>query len=148
MKRYIRCAVLPINKLAVQDRVELALSPTTSARDLVTLSKDRSSDVRAAVADNLNTPPDILEKLSKANSMNVLEGVADNINTPTDALTILYNRLEREYFESYHAYVIRLALARHPNTSKDILEKLAIIYGEVGNAAKAHLAVLDTEEDV
>ena len=62
-------------------------STTMSKKILSILSKD--SSVRYKVANNPNTPIDILEVLSKDEDNDVRYWVADNLNTPIDILRVL-----------------------------------------------------------
>ena len=64
------------------------MADTTKDKKILSiLSKD--SSVRYKVANNPNTPIDILEVLSKDEDNDVRYWVADNLNTPIDILRVL-----------------------------------------------------------
>jgi len=63
-----------------------ALKTDENILGLILLSKDSNSDVRCAVAENINTPTATLKDLSKDSDWCVRRAVAENINTPTATL--------------------------------------------------------------
>ena len=101
-------------KIAV--RWKVADNPNTPVNILEKLSTDEDLWVRRAVASNPNTPIDILEKLSTDEEWRVRCGVTENPNTPIDILEKL-SEDKREY--------VRRAVAANLNTPIDILKKLS-----------------------
>ncbi|VEP17727.1 hypothetical protein H1P_6390003 [Hyella patelloides LEGE 07179] len=95
-------------------RLSLARSSTTEPKTLVKLAESNDFNLLYAIAGNLNTPLDILEKLSEILSLQV--GIAANPQTPLSILKKL---------ASSKNYVVRQAVARNKSVSSEILEILA-----------------------
>ena len=72
--------------------------------------------VRAAVATNVNIAASLLENLGKDSENEVLRAVARQHSTRLATLKVLANSEDAE---------IQLAIATHPNTSREILTLLA-----------------------
>jgi hypothetical protein len=86
MKRYIKSAILPISDEDVVSRMTIATN-TDDAEILRELSKDPEPNVRINVADNENTPEDVLRELATDDWVDF--AVARNPNTPIDVLETL-----------------------------------------------------------
>jgi 3-methyladenine DNA glycosylase AlkC len=71
---------------------------------------------KCRVAENPNTPPEVLEKLANDVDYWVRYGVAENPNTPPKVL---------EQLATDEDYIIRCYVAKNPNTLPEVLEKLA-----------------------
>ena len=88
---------------------EVARSPQTALVVLRRLANDRQAWlVRAAVAGNPKTPPDVLERLSKDQAMPVRRAVAGNPKTPPEVL----ERLAKDL-----AWLVRAAVAGNAATT-------------------------------
>lgn len=118
----------------------IARNPGASLRILDTLARDESSYVRygleqnpqapqsalrtcyelygvsSNLAENPNTPKDILEECSRAEDANIREAVARNESTSPDVLNMLAND-SSEY--------VRATVAENPNTPQETLERLS-----------------------
>lgn len=64
-------------------------SADLSVKALTLLAQEESAGIRLAVAQNRNTPPDVLEILAKDKSIAVRAGVAGNPSTPNNVLKTL-----------------------------------------------------------
>ncbi|MDR2086884.1 MAG: ssDNA-binding domain-containing protein, partial [Dysgonamonadaceae bacterium] len=136
-------------------RKEVAGHPNTSAKVLERLAKDKEAWVRQRVADNPNTSAKVLERLSKDKNTKVCEAVVGNPNTSAEDLEKMYNRvldledawelreklegtfrqsafkvlkeLSKNYGEELYkeGVWVRKAVAGHPNTSAEVLERLS-----------------------
>ena len=95
----------------VPDPCKLARDPNTPAEALTELASNNIYSVRCAVAGNPSTPTKTLTKLASDNKY-VRRDVARNPNTPTKTLTKL---------ASDDDYSVRIAVARHPQTSEPVL---------------------------
>lgn len=111
MKRYIRSET----ELDVEQRKEIAKN-STSAKDLERLATDEYYMVRANVAQNPNTPLDILTHLAQDEYFLVRAYVAKNINSTADLLM----NLAQDSLDSVRYYV-----ACNPNTPTEVLKQLA-----------------------
>lgn len=63
---------------SINDRAQAAADPDADVADLREAAVDRSTKVRAAVAENPSTPSDVLERLVEDAKWQVRFGVADN----------------------------------------------------------------------
>ncbi len=116
-----------LSKLPLQERKDIAENPNTPPEILTILARDKDWDVRYEVAWNPNTPPEILTILARDESVGVRYGVANNPNTPPEALTILA-RDKDEY--------VRGRAAENPNYNQEVDLKTQI------KALKVHLDVV------
>ena len=89
-----------------------ALKTDENILGLIELSKDDDSDVRQAVAENINIPIAVLIELSKDNYYYVRRTVAENINTPIAVLIEL---------SKDNDYYIRCAVAGNITYIKGVL---------------------------
>ena len=106
---------IDLSKMGYFEKLNLARS-TKDIDTLRKLANDEYWDVRSDVAENPNTPVDILIKLSEDKSTtDIRRGVAKNLNTPVDILRKL----------SKDEYGIREAVASNPNTPLSVLKELA-----------------------
>ncbi|GAJ25006.1 unnamed protein product, partial [marine sediment metagenome] len=80
---------LEAQTLEEPSKKDLAENPNTPVEVLVELSEDEDSSVRRSVAKNLNTPVEVLVKLSKDKAGYVRYFVAFNPNTPVEVLVEL-----------------------------------------------------------
>ena len=101
--------------IGIKQRVGLA-SKTKDPGTLAVLSNHTDREIKKAVAKNLNTPSDVLEKMSKDKSFIVKAIVAENPNTPPETL----DRLSEEELE-----YTRVSVAKNPNTLPETLTKLS-----------------------
>lgn len=101
-------------------RQKVAENPNTPPELLTKLSSDREGSVRIAVAKNPNTSPEILNKFSKLRGNSTYDLLrrysGSNPNTPISTL----KRLANDYDSS-----VRLSVASNPNTPSEVLTKLA-----------------------
>lgn len=100
-------------------RVDLAKDTSTSKEILIILSEDECEEndyIKAKVAENPNTPKEILTKLSKYPWYVVKGWVAGNINTPKEVLIELSKNKE---------WYIRCRVAKNPSTPLEILKILS-----------------------
>ena len=74
-------------------------------------------EMKVRLANNLNTPIEVLTKLSADEHWAVRWSVAKNTNTPTEALTIL---------STDEDWCIRCRVANNTNTPTKVLEKLSV----------------------
>ena len=98
---------------------EMAEDPNTPIDILVKLSTDRSRYIRRRVAMNINVsaiPERDLIKLANDKSYEVKTQVASNPNTPTKVLN--------EILFTTKNVSIRYAIELNPNTSKEVMLKL------------------------
>ena len=105
-----------VTKLPLQERKELAQNPNTPPEILTLLAQDKVSSVRWRVSDNSNTPPEILTLLAQDEDWNVRWKVANNSNTPPEILTLLARDED---------WSVRCGVACNPNTPPEILTILA-----------------------
>ena len=94
----------------------LAEDVATPPAILQVLAMDTSESVRACIAENPNTPVSILEHLARGENYVDRLYVTNNPNTPAAILELLSHDEERS---------IRLHVAKHPNTPAAALEQLA-----------------------
>lgn len=99
-------------------------SPNISAKWLRTLATHKNKFIREGVAENINTPPEILEILStdtKTNSPreinHIPQYIAANINTPPHVLITLGASAQPS---------IRYRVSINPNTPTDIIKSMII----------------------
>ncbi|MDJ0742260.1 MAG: hypothetical protein QNJ32_02740 [Xenococcaceae cyanobacterium MO_167.B27] len=103
-------------------RLSLARSSTTPQETLVKLVEHRDRKVRIAVAANVNTPLDLLERLASNPQEGIYlhEAIASNKSASPEILDKLLGDInEYSYFD------IHRQMAKHPKTSALTLEKLA-----------------------
>lgn len=74
-----------------------------------------SDTMKIKIAENTNTPIEILTILSKDKDWYVRYRVAKNTNTPKEGLTILSKDKDR---------YVRYCVAKNPNTPTEVLTKL------------------------
>ena len=117
MKRYIKSAIIKLSDEDVVSRMTIATN-TDDAEILRELSKDSDPDVRINVADNENTPEDVLREL--ANDFWADFAVARNPNTPDDVL----ERLLETFLDS-ESPSTRCLVAENLRTSPSVLYELA-----------------------
>ena len=84
---------------------------TKSPKILVKLATDEDVSVRALVAENINTPKEVLSELSKDVYVVVRRAVASNVNTPEGVLFKL--------LEDFDSLTVRCAM-KNPNLSKEM----------------------------
>ena len=75
-----------LGTISLNDKMDMAETPSTSKRILTILSRDKEPWVRDSVARNINTPTAVLIELSKDEEVLVRGYVATNENTPVDIL--------------------------------------------------------------
>lgn len=84
------CSPGVLEQLAHSDvdriRLRVAENPNTPIEILEMLSADRNADVRVAVGTNPSTPPHISHGLAFDGDLNVRLGLAEDINTPVELL--------------------------------------------------------------
>ena len=97
-------------------RVSVAENPNTPVDVLMELAKDSYCDVRRYAARNPNTPADVLTELAKDSDCDVRYFAAGNPSTPVDVLMELAK-------DSY--WCVRRYAAGNPNTPADVLTELA-----------------------
>jgi len=101
----------------IEKAVNLAENPNTPSEVLVDLSKNHLYNVRRQIAKNPSTPIEVLVELAKDKDWTVLFELAGNLNTPPEILVeLLRNRRDMP---------IREALAENPNTPPKALAELA-----------------------
>jgi len=98
------------------DRDKVADNDNTPAEILEKLSNDDNRAVRSSVANNPNTPVEVLKKLADDNFWGVRDRVANNPNTPAEVLKEL---ADDDYWG------VRFLVANNPNTPVEVLKKLA-----------------------
>ncbi len=106
-------------------RIEMAANPDTSLEILETLAKDGSIFVRHNVGGNPSASLKILELLSKDHRALVRGVVAVNPNSSLEILIHLSQDVS--FFIQDEVAEKMMALAESPNTSSQILEKLALL---------------------
>ena len=97
-------------------RVSVAENPNTPVDVLMELAKDSDWHVRISVAGNPNTPADVLTELAKDSYWCVRRYAAGNPNTPADVLTELAKDSDCD---------VRRNAAGNPSTPADVLTELA-----------------------
>ena len=102
-----------VSKLPLQERKDLANNPNTPPEILTILARDEDWDVRCRVAQNPNTPPEILTLLARAENRYVRYGVANNPNTPPEILTLL----ARDEDSS-----VRCRVERNSNATREVIQ--------------------------
>ena len=98
-------------------KVNIAQNPNTPVDVLTKLAEDDDKEVRRNTARNPNTPVDVLRGLAKDKHDNVRWDVARNPNTPVDVLRKLAEDDDNE---------VRQSVATNPNAPSDILTMLAV----------------------
>jgi len=102
--------------------IQKAESLETAPEVLTELSHHRRPEVRATVAENPNTPQEILyqffEEKTLIGSRTYAESLINNPKTPPEILRQLYEELDTGHWLIYH-------IAENPNTPEDILRELA-----------------------
>jgi hypothetical protein len=103
-----------IRKMDYDEKYDLAENPNTPVDVLEILSEDVDWSVRRNVAENPNTPVDVLKELSKDEDEDedVIRAVAGNPNTPVDVLKEL---AKDDYWR------VRWRVAQNPNSTEQIL---------------------------
>lgn len=117
-----------LNKMPAKDRFNLAENPNTPPELLVNLSKDNVVFVRVGVAGNPNAPPEALVYLSKDSNRAIIEEVARNPNTPPEALVYLSE--DRDEF-------VIVDVAANPNAPPELLVYLSKFDSNVVRAGVA-----------
>lgn len=108
-----------------------------SANTLRRLAQDESLRVKATVALNPHTPPDVLRELSTEMSMGVRRGVASNLSTPSDVLS---------HLAKHHYTLVRLDVAENLNTpTRSLIHLTADKDERVRVAAEARVATFSPE---
>ena len=97
-------------------RAKVAENPNTPADVLTELAKDSDWHVRSNAAGNPATPADVLTELAKDSDWHVRRSAAGNPATPADVLTELAKDSD------WH---VRISVAGNPNTPADVLTELA-----------------------
>lgn len=100
-------------------RCRVAENPNTPIEILEILSMDKEPAVRSSVARNKNVPLKILEMLSRDKDPYVCWGVAKNPRATAPILDALAERAARE---------IQIAVSINPQTAPETLDKLASAY--------------------
>ena len=80
--------IVELDELDVYVRKALA-KKCTIPKTLKNLAKDENSNVRIIVAENPNTPAEVLSLLAKDRKCKVRQRVAENPNTPAEVLSLL-----------------------------------------------------------
>jgi len=97
-------------------RRAVASNEKASIGILELLSKDKDENVRANIASNLNCTVDILEKLSNDKETYVLQSVIANLNTPIELI---------KKFASHKDEGVRASVAQYSRGNIEILKGLA-----------------------
>lgn len=121
-------------------RESVALSKKTSPETLLYLADDISYSVCRKVANNENTPIKALELLSHSEDNDTRVSVAQNKKSNSDILDALYKKDE--------ILPVRIAIARHSNTSTKTLSLLTIDTNPMVRAYVAcnfHTSLVDLE---
>lgn len=125
---------------------KMARSPATLANTLKYLANHPNSPIRVVVAQNRNTPKDILRKLAsdRQDSMfprTVQSGVASNPNTPGE---ILESMVKKDI-----GVLIDFEIAKNPNTPITLLKQLANSNSKkVATSAIDNLKARQSDRDV
>lgn len=99
----------------LQEKLFAARDIKTPAKILKQLSKDSDIQVRRAVANNVCSPPYVLDFLAKAEDEDwLLFYITVNPNASTQTLSYIFDNLTKHYWVRYN-------LSRHTNTSKEII---------------------------
>jgi len=108
----------------IMEKLDTAMSFLTSADTLRELAKEKSIEVRTAVAKNPNTPEDIQLYLTKDTVADLRRNVAKNPNSSSKVLVML---LEHEKNVKEPSRDVIRAIYRNPNlpyVAKVIIETL------------------------
>ena len=97
-------------------RRSVAEDPDTPPDVLARMSTDPNEYVRRNVADNPGTPADVLARMSMDSAGLVRYEVSENPNTPASVLVKMSDDPDKN---------VRGAVADHPNTPLNVVEKLA-----------------------
>ena len=113
----------------------IAINAGTSTEMLDELINSSSWVVLCSIASNENTSVNIFEKLLKNPNFTHWYYIAENINTPLKILDFLMSELERLKDDDTYKNTRQMTaekIARNPNCSTELLEKLAHLKFEVG----------------
>jgi predicted DNA-binding WGR domain protein len=113
----------------------IAINTGTSTEMLDELINSSSWVVLCSIASNENTSVNIFEKLLKNPNFTHLYYIAENINTPLKILEFLMSELERLKGDDTYKITRQMTaekIARNPNCSTELLEKLTHLKFEVG----------------
>lgn len=133
MKYYIKADTTDILDEPREVQNELAWNPTTNSRLLMRLANSKFTVVREGVANNQNTPPEVLADLyhevySPGESDSVRNGALANPNIPADVLNEVCVKLFADWdtVVKYANIMVPLlrALASNPNLPKEYFQKL------------------------
>jgi hypothetical protein len=116
-----------LSKLPLQERKDLAENPNTPPEILSILARDTHWNVRCEVAKNPNTPPETLTILARDKDVYVRRRVANNPNTPPEILTILAQDMD---------CIVRWGVERNPNYNQEVVLKTQL------KALKTHIAAV------
>ncbi len=107
-------------------------------------SDDPNKSIRTAVANNENTPGEILNKMSEVGDYydNVWEEIAENISTPPASLTILFNKTKEPQFDYDLRNTIQKSIAKNPSTPTELLTDIfnASLGRVMGHSVQTQLA--------
>ena len=107
-------------------------------------SDDPNKSIRRAVAQNENSPGEILNKMSEVGDYydNVWEEIAENISTPPATLAILFNKTKEPQFDYDLRYAIQKIIARNPSTPTELLTDIfnASLGRMMGHSVQTQLA--------
>ena len=113
----------------------IAINTGTSTEMLDELINSSSWVVLCSIASNENTSVNIFEKLLKNPNFTHLYYIAENINAPLKILEFLISELESLKDDDTYKITRQMTaekIARNPNCSTELLEKLAHLKFEVG----------------
>ena len=137
MKRYIKASVLGILDSDEDTQVDIA-STTDNPEVLSDLSNSVFDSVKIRVAQNPNTPLDVLNKLSRSKErVGVREAVAQN---PNISETIMWRLLKDK--GGYVSYILQHSLHDMKNLSADTIQQL------LSDTSSAYLMPLAIRESV
>lgn len=96
-------------------KLRLAAHPQANPRTLSRLAKSNTEQILVRVAENANTPQDVLCDLALSESAEVRAAVADNTNTPPRALFLLVMDADLD---------VRYSIAENHNAPAAVLQLL------------------------
>ena len=118
MKRYIRSAIIPLSKVDVDSKMDIANSPNTPPEVLDELfHSTHSANVRMAVLANPNAPVSLLEEC-------INEGLYEEVALRNPNIPVKYLK----QFSHSRIYGILISVAQNPNTPPEVLKDMA--FGE------------------
>lgn len=105
-------------------RLAVATNGNTSIDCLNLLAEDKDILVQCYVAKNKNIPIETLEKLARHENWQLRSWIADNKITPNYILEFFVDEMAKLKDVLLEDKIVLLNVAKNPNTSVDVLEKL------------------------